>query len=732
MNNRLNGPASGTTSVATLGSAAVSEEEKRREIFRFAKVVARRWGPIALVLGVVVGSVAALGTLMMFERQYNAKLYFRVIRDQEWVELAKGAGDRHNTKGVLAMMKSDVITRRVAADSEVAKANELLQAEDPIAKLASMVSVKSVGGDEFFAISTHSNRPRDASLISLKYWQKFNEEQDRFRVRQANILLETLEGEISSYSDRLKALQRDLQKTHDNMTQSESAVVIGDSGNVSSAALARYELEKQRNDAALELTRRDYEELSQTGERQPQDEGDRLAMELAGSADVVSAEANLRRLRFDVRQAQTQYGVSHPNYRVLKVLVDEAEKELDHIRHFRRGQLSDRMEQNEQRELGQEREQLEQRLEVLELNERMIAANIAKEREKIRTFKNLRFEYERMQEKHEVARETLLALNKRAREIRLKQIAPFRVVRMFIDSEVEEVPIPKRPVEKYPLKMLLAAAGGGLICPVLLFGAWEYRVRRVSVPEQVSERIGLIGEIADLPARFGRRTILHRQKRVFEEGFNNVSTYLRTRADVADIRSLAVTSSVSNEGKTTFACQLAISLAKTSGGRVLLIDCDLRIPSVQDVFRLERGPGVMDVLQGRSTLQKAAQTIAIEDAGPLAVLTAGESTVNPHRLLSTSEFSDLVAEAKSHFDYVVIDTPPVLAASEALLAARQADATIMCVLRDVSRIDTVRRASDRLLNSLNNLAGYVFAGVPQAEYSKRYGAYDYGDLDEES
>ena len=709
------------TTMTTLHANAVSEEEKRREVFRFAKVVARRWGPIALVLGVVFGGVAALFTLMMFERQYNAKLYFRVIRDAEWVELAKGVGDRHNTKGVLAMMKSDVITRRVAADSAVAKVAELLEAEDPIAKLGSMVSVKSVGGDEFFAISTHSTRPRDASLIALKYWQKFNEEQDRFKVRQANILLETLEGEITSYSDRLKALQRDLQKTHDNMTQSESAVVIGDRGNVSSAALARYELEKQRNDAALELARRDLEDLSQSGEEPARDDGNRLAMELAGAADVVSAEANLRRLQFDVRQARTQYGVSHPNYRVLKVLVDEAEQELDHIRRFRMGQLSDRMELREQRELGEERKQLDQRLEVLELNERLIAANIAKEREKIRTFKNLRFEYERMQEKHEVARETLLALNKRAREIRLKQIAPFRVVRMFIDSEVESVPIPQRPVEKYPLKLLLMAVGGGLVCPVLLFGAWEYRVRRVSVPEQVGERIGLIGEIADLPARFGRRTVLRQQKRVFEEGFNNVSTYLRTRSGVAGIRSLAVTSAVSNEGKTTFACQLAISLAKTSGCSVLLIDCDLRVPSVHDVFRLHRGPGVMDVLQRRTDLQRASQPIAIEDAGQLAVLTAGESSVNPHRLLSTAEFSNLIAEAKSHYDYVVIDTPPVLAASEALLAAKQADATIMCVLRDVSRIDTVQRASDRLMSSLNNIAGYVFAGVPQAEYSKRYG-----------
>ncbi|MEO1527421.1 MAG: polysaccharide biosynthesis tyrosine autokinase [Planctomycetota bacterium] len=707
-----------------------SESEKRRELIRFALMVARRWGAISSVLGLTLGSVAALVTMMLFEREYDAKLYFRVIRDTEWVELAKGKGDRHNTKGVLAMMKSDVITRRVAADSEVAKVDELLEAEDPIAQLNSMVRVKSVGGDEFFAISTLSRRPQDASLISLKYWQKFSEEQDRFRIRQANVLLETLEGEISSYSDRLKTLQRDLQKTHDNMTQSESAVVIGERGNVSSAALSRYELEKQRNDAALELTRRDLEQLSTTSD-EANGQGDHLAVELAGSADVVSAEAELRRLQFELRQAETQYGVSHPSYRVVRVLAEEAAREVDRIRRFRMDQLSDRKELREQREIGEERENLEKRLEVLELNERLIDSNIAKEREKIRTFKNLRFEYERMQEKHEVARETLLALNQRAREIRLKQIAPFRVVRMFIDNEVESVPVPKRPVEKYPFKLLLMAAGGGLFFPLLLFGAWEYRVNRVSDASQVTEPMGLIGEIADLPSRFGRRTILHQQKRVFEEGFNNVSTYLRTRSDKADVRSLAVTSSVSNEGKTTFACQLAISLAKTSGERVLLIDCDLRLPSVHEVFRIDRGHGVIDVLKGRSSLENAACAVELEDAGELFVLTAGGNPGNPHRLLSDAAFSKLIRDAEKQFSFVVVDTPPVLAASEALLAARETDATIMCVLRDVSRIDTVRRASDRLTNSLNNTVGYVFAGVPQSEYSKRYGAYDYGDRDEE-
>ncbi len=179
---------------------------------------------------------------------------------------------------------------------------------------------------------------------------------------------------------------------------------------------------------------------------------------------------------------------------------------------------------------------------------------------------------------------------------------------------------------------------------------------------------------------------------------------------------------MSGEGKSSVASQLAISLAKACGKTVLLIDADLRSPDQHDIFGLDMGPGLAKVLTGEVELKDAVDG----SLGDLVhVLPAGRMGMSPHRLLNASAIRDLLDEALQHYSFVVVDTAPVLAAGETLAIASETDATLICIMRDVSRTDTLVRSSLRLEAAGANLVGTVFSGVPARQYAYRYGDYRY-------
>jgi polysaccharide biosynthesis transport protein len=190
------------------------------------------------------------------------------------------------------------------------------------------------------------------------------------------------------------------------------------------------------------------------------------------------------------------------------------------------------------------------------------------------------------------------------------------------------------------------------------------------------------------------------------------------------MRVLAVASAVSREGKTSLACQLAISMASASGEPTLLIDGDIRSPDIHRIFGIDRSPGLVDVLAGDASPDEAIET-GFSDS--LHLLTAGQLTTSPHRLFGGGELAQLIETLKGKYRYVIIDTPPILPASEALVIARSADATIVCARRDFSRIGQVKEAFARLQAAGIKTAGAVLNGIPSRDYASRYGSYYYAN-----
>ena len=238
--------------------------------------------------------------------------------------------------------------------------------------------------------------------------------------------------------------------------------------------------------------------------------------------------------------------------------------------------------------------------------------------------------------------------------------------------------------------------------------------------------LAVLSEIAKLPgaaAGFAQGTAgVQPGFHLFEESVDSLRTRLTLCEDLKNMRFLAVTSAVGHEGKTSVASQLAISLARASGEPVLLVDGDMRSPGIHRFFGISKEPGLAAVLRNECAVEEAIVASANDH---VYLLPAGRLRSSPCRLLANGTWKSLLEKIPSEYRYVIIDTPPVLAASESLVLATAADASIVCAMRDVSRVDQVTQACDRLVAAGGRPVGMVLNGVPSSRYAARYGRYEY-------
>ena len=285
---------------------------------------------------------------------------------------------------------------------------------------------------------------------------------------------------------------------------------------------------------------------------------------------------------------------------------------------------------------------------------------------------------------------------------------------------------PRMPIESMPFKQLVLASGLGFAIPFLLGLAWEMRTNRVTDSLTLDRYTGLapvVGELAKSPTAGSSRG--SKGRRVFQESVDTLRANLFLSKDTRESRSIAIVSSMSGEGKSTTASQLAISLAKASGKTVLLVDGDMRCPDQHDVFGLPLGPGLSGVLSDEATLDDA---ICTELGDLIHVLPAGRLKASPHRLMSPAAMKELVEQALEKYEFVIFDTAPVLSAGETLAVAAAVDSTLVCAMRDVTRMDSVVRTTHRLESAGANVAGTVFNGVTPRQYAYRYGDYNYSNF----
>lgn len=243
------------------------------------------------------------------------------------------------------------------------------------------------------------------------------------------------------------------------------------------------------------------------------------------------------------------------------------------------------------------------------------------------------------------------------------------------------------PVSPQPLRSGITAAVLGLLAGIAAAVVLDIVQDRTASGEDlalIDASVPLLTSIPHLGTAPARPEELEPAGR---EAFRYLRTSLRFRSIDQPVRSVLVTSAVGEEGKTTTAVNLAVALAE-SGSRVVLVDADLRKPSVHRWFGLLDDVGLSTVLAGESAFAEAVHYVEPN----LAVLPSGPPSPAANELLGRPAFERLVESTAQQCDFVVIDAPPVLPVADALVAARAVDGVVV-----VARVGQVRRREVRTL-----------------------------------
>ena len=187
-------------------------------------------------------------------------------------------------------------------------------------------------------------------------------------------------------------------------------------------------------------------------------------------------------------------------------------------------------------------------------------------------------------------------------------------------------------------------------------------------------------------------------------------------------RVFLVTSSGPKEGKSTSSGNLAITLAQMNS-KTLLVDCDMRRPMIHNLFMVSRDNGLSKFLTTDDTA--LSDIIKPSDVENLDIITSGHVPPNPSELLSSKKMDELIAKTRDEYDYVIIDSPPIIAVTDALILARKVDNLILVIRATVTEREIVEQAKILLKNIDVTPAGVVINGVEVKKYYSGYKYYYY-------
>lgn len=286
-------------------------------------------------------------------------------------------------------------------------------------------------------------------------------------------------------------------------------------------------------------------------------------------------------------------------------------------------------------------------------------------------------------------------------------------------------------------QFLLLGLAGGLALGA--GGAWLLDRADTSfrTPEEVRRRLGLpivghvpfaaggaapAGALAELDPGL---VSVHRPTSPEAEAYRGVRTALYFNTHGGRHTVLQVTSPNMGDGKTTLAANLAVSIAQ-SGRRVLLVDADLRRPRVHRMFAVPGKVGLADVIAGEGEAEAVVQPTAVPN---LSVLPCGRRPANPAELLTSPRLEDVLDDLRRAFDFVIVDTPPLLAVSDPCAVAPRVDGVILTIRASKNGRPAAERARDLLAGLKANCIGVVVNGVGRHGTMSGYGYdhYKYAD-----
>ena len=286
--------------------------------------------------------------------------------------------------------------------------------------------------------------------------------------------------------------------------------------------------------------------------------------------------------------------------------------------------------------------------------------------------------------------------------------------------------LPKSPIQPNRLQIVVFSAFIGFLIGILLASLRHVLSEGLHSVEdlEAAVQVPLFG-VVPTTARVGSAHVIGQFRKdirtPFAEGVRSILTAIRLAEVAGRKQCVVITSALPGEGKSSVAACLGLAMAASE--KTLLLEMDLRAPSLRKPLGLPKQQvGIMEALTGSATLEEA---IFVDAVSGLHVMGVRQRPPNPSEIVGSAAFIALLAQLKLRYDRIIIDSPPCLAASDALVLARQSDAVLFVARADVTTAAAVRRAVHQLRTIGAPLIGCVFNRVDVKRNRDIYGHYQY-------
>jgi succinoglycan biosynthesis transport protein ExoP len=699
----------------------------------FLWCVFARWWNVVIPASLVLGILACGAVLYLHVLKYRATAILMIEGSTPFIAFNAGTNAGAQNQFVqtqIELLRSPIVLEPTLAHPEVGGLAEFQGKKEPVEHMKSQLTVKQISRSELYELSYVSPSREGAAAVVNAILTEYEIVRGKEDSRRSDRVIELLERQSAVRKIAVGKLRNEVIELAKKVTGKDpfSQNIMSDPVKASNPASALFQ----------ELTSIEVDRELLKAELQTIDESpDEPVTEALVSDDVgaeIDAMPQVRQLAKQIELVRSEMesvkklavaGEEHPEFVRRQEFVASLEKELKDLRSI----LVKQVRRNQSPMGGLTREdrasQIRRELAKLDARHQLLTKKYQTHVENMQAggaeTVNLEFKKAELQREEQVFE--LIAA--RTLALKTESEAPERV------RQLQKARPPMQAIEPVPYKLMILAGGMAMALPFGLLVIRESVGRKLTTIFELGResRLPVLGEIVRFPMRpvAGRTHALprrlQREMYLFAESVESLRTSLALAGHLGTPERpqiLAVASAASGEGKTSIATSLAMSIATAGKTPVLVIDADLRSPEVAKVLGTPNHPGLAELLAGKCTVEEAVHRAPNSN---LYVIPAGVAKMSPHRLIQGAALEKLLQHLKAKFPMIVIDTPPVLAASESLICARIADSVVYCTLRDVTRVKQMQSALEKLEHANAHIAGAVLSGVASGRYSYDYGNY---------
>jgi capsular exopolysaccharide synthesis family protein len=669
----------------------------------------RRW-LLAIVLGLMTGAVAAATVWYLWPPvSGGAQAQLQVNAVKPWVFAPEPAGDFNLFKRTQSMLvRNRIVIEPTLQKPNVAALKMVKTMPDPVKTLEGSMGAEYGAGSEvlYVTLGSKEDELEDArtllnEIIDTYLSQRYKQSVSYRRLEILQKLQQPVLERIRKKGPTLQALLAALNMRDTHMIQLTHARALKEL-QMEENLLLDQKIKNQTDRFELEQYQEQLKQLAQIPVTPEEVEA---ALNLHDDFRLLREKVAEDKANLEKMSSAFAGGKSNKAYEQLRREVRAMENRLDGLRAKLQEETRNRIRQDREGKVVAEIQRLEGILYLRGKSEQWLTRSIETLQNATRMVGESNAEIEDI--KNEIAKDRDVAgrLAEQIENLEVEMQAPDRVTRLG-DAYVFPPSVGRKQI------MTAWSAGFGAF-GLVVFGIawWEFRGRRISSVDEVVNNLGLrvVGALPALPERRGR-TMPARDAfypNYLIESVDTTRTMLLHAARRESLRTVMVTSANSGEGKTSLSIQLSASLAR-AGRKTLLIDGDMRNPAAHQVFNLQRGPGFSELVRNEIETAEAVQATSVRN---LWMMPAGRWNAHTTELLSQEAVRPILERLKGEFDFIVVDSSPVLAAVDALLIGQQVDAVLFSILHEVSHSPSVYAAYQRLESLGVRILGAVVNGV---------------------